>query len=73
MLNKSLAMPMLSISTRGVLIIGIADISAASMLYFTVSVISTDGQRSRYKCRYSVYKIYFHLTHSKECMATKSS
>ena len=52
--------------------IGTADISAGDMLIFSVSVIGTDGQRSRYKCQYSAYKINFYLTHAKECIATKS-
>ena len=58
--------------TRGVPIIGTADILAGNILIFSVSVISTDSQRSRYKCRYSAYKINFYLTHAKECIATKS-
>ena len=42
---------------RGVPIIGIANISAANMLIFTVLVIGTDNQRSQYKCQYSACKI----------------
>ena len=52
--------------TRGVPIIGTADISGADMLIFTVSVIGTDNQRCRCKCRYSACKINFYLTHAKE-------
>ena len=39
-----------AITARGIPIIGTADISAVDMLIFSVSVISTDSQRSRYKC-----------------------
>ena len=52
---------------RGVPVIGTAD-----MLIYTASVIGTDNQRSRYKCRYSTCKINFYLTHAKEHIATKS-
>ena len=38
------------LETRGVPIIGTADISATDMLISAVSVIGTDNQRSRYKC-----------------------
>ena len=45
---------------RGVPIIGTADISAGDMLVFSVSVIGTDSQRSRYSA------------YAKEHIATKS-
>ena len=43
-------------------------VSGADMLIFTVSVIGTYNQRSRY----SACKINFYLTHAKEHIATKS-
>ena len=53
--------------------IGIADISATDMLIFTVSVIGTGNQRSRYKYQYSASKINFYTIHAKEHIAAKWS
>ena len=54
---------------RGVAIIGAANISATDMLIFTVSVVSRDDQRSRYKSQYSASEVNFYLTHAKEPIA----
>ena len=45
--------------TKGLLIISTADILDSDIIIFTVSVIVTDNQKSRYKCRYSTSKINF--------------
>jgi len=57
---------------RGVTIIGIANISATDMLIFTVSVISRDDQRSRYKSQCSASEVNFYLMYAKELIATRS-
>ena len=45
---------------RGVSIISTADMSAADMLIFTVSVIGADSQRRQCKCQYSACKDNFY-------------